>query len=103
MEWWGWLAATLAAVVLIANAIRGVRDVFAPARTMGERMRELEKHDKKDIERFAVIEQRFCEQEGTNQAILKGLVALINHELDGNSVDGLRKTCNELLTQIIER
>lgn len=47
MEWWGWLAATLAAVVLIANAIRGVRDVFAPARTMGERMRELEKHDKR--------------------------------------------------------
>lgn len=103
MEWWGWLAASLAGLVLIANAVKAVREIFAPAVRMEERLKKIETHDAKDKDRFAEIEKRFCEQENTNQAILKGLVALINHELDGNSIDGLRKTRNELLTQIIER
>jgi len=103
MAWWGWLAATLGGIILIANAAKAIRDLFAPALAMEGRLKEIEKHDTKDIERFAGIEKRFCEQEETNQAILKGLVALINHELDGNSVEGLRKTRDALLTQIIER
>ena len=103
MEWWGWLAATLAAVVLIANAIKAVRDIFAPALVMEGRLKEVERHDGEDMRRHAEIDKRFCEQEETNQAILQGLVALINHELDGNSVDGLRKTRDALLSQIIKR
>ena len=103
MEWWGWLAATLGGIILIVNAAKAIRDLFGPAIALEGRVKEVEKHDKKDMDRFAEIDKRFCEQEETNQAILKGLVALINHELDGNSVDGLRKTRDALLTQIIER
>ena len=107
MEWWGWLVATLGAIVLIGNAIKAAREILAPAVAMEGRLKKVEEHDKKDNERFAEIEQRMrerdAEQETTNQAILKGLVALINHEIDGNGIEGLRKTRNTLLEQIIER
>lgn len=102
MEWWGWLASILAGVVLVANAIKAVRDIISPALALEKRVEELEKHDKKDMERFENIEIKFAQHEATNQAILKGLVALINHELDGNSVEGLKNTRDALLTHIIE-
>lgn len=103
MEWWGWMAASLAGLVLIANAVKAVRELFAPAVKMEERLKKIETHDAKDAARFAEIEKRFCEQEDTNQAILQGLVALINHEIDGNSIDGLKKTRDTLMEQIIKR
>ena len=107
MEWWGWATVTLGGIVLIGNAIKAVRDVFAPALGMEGRLKKVEEHDKRDNERFEAIEKRIterdAEQETTNQAILKGLVALINHEIYGNGIEGLRRTRNTLLEQIIER
>ena len=46
---------------------------------------------------------KFEQQEITNQAIITGLVALINHEIDGNGIDGLKNARAELLQHIIER
>jgi hypothetical protein len=107
MDWWGWASVTLGGVVLVCGAVKAVRDVLTPAIKRGGRLKKLEENDKKHSEWETEFEWRMgkrdAEQEATNQAILKGLVALINHGIDGNSIEGLRKTRNTLVEQIIER
>ena len=53
--------------------------------------------------RFKRLEDKFERQELTNQAIMDGLVAIINHSIDGNGIEGLKKAREELLHHIIER
>lgn len=103
MEWWGYLAAGLGAVVLIANGINAVKTIFKPVLNLSDRITEVEKHDQKDIRRFDEIEKRLDNQDEVNKAIIKSLYAITNHMLDGNGVDKLRSARDELTQFIIER
>lgn len=103
MEWWGWVASGLGAIVLISQGIKAVKDMLSPAIKMQQRLEAVEEHGKKDSKHFAEIEAKFELQEATNQAMMNGLVAMINHSIDGNGIEGLKKAREELLQRIIER
>ena len=107
MEWWGWLAATLAGVVLIANAVKALKDLFTPMRAMQEELTEVREseqaHEKEAAKHFNEIDDSLQAQEATNQTILRALFHLVNHEIDGNGIEGLKKVRNELLNNITER
>lgn len=103
MEWWGWCASILGAVVLISQGIKAIKDILAPAVNVQKRLEAVEEHDQKDSKHFAEIEAKFELQEATNQAMMSGLVAMINHSIDGNGIEGLKKAREELLQRIIER
>jgi len=103
VEWWGWCASILGAIVLIAQGIKAAREIIAPALTMREKLDKVLEHDSNDLKKFEEINVKFKQQEVTNQAIITGLVALINHEIDGNGIDGLKNARAELLQHIIER
>ena len=70
---------------------------------MREKLDKVLEHDSNNLKRFEGINVKFEKQEVTNQAIITGLVALINHEIDGNGIDGLKNARAELLQHIIER
>ena len=70
---------------------------------MREKLDKVIEHDSNDLKRFDEINTKFARQEATNQAIITGFVALINHEIDGNGIDGLKNARAELLQHIIER
>ena len=70
---------------------------------MREKLEKVLEHDSSDLKRFEEINTKFEQQEATNQAIITGFVALINHEIDGNGIDGLKNARAELLQHIIER
>lgn len=103
MEWWGWCASILGAVVLISQGIKAVKDILAPAVNVQKRVETLEVQHEQDSARFKRLEDKFEQQELTNQAIMNGLVAIINHSIDGNGIEGLKKAREELLHHIIER
>ena len=103
MEWWGWCASILGAIVLIAQGIKAAREIIAPALTMREKLDKVLEHDSNNLKRFEGINVKFEQQELTNQAIINGLVAIINHSIDGNGIEGLKKAREELLHHIIER
>ena len=66
----------------------------------------MEKLDRRDKEYAAKVEEintALGKQEQTNQAVLKALVAIVNHEIDGNGIEGLKKARDELSNSIIER
>lgn len=103
MEWWGWCASILGAIVLISQGIKAIKDIFAPAIDVQKRVIDLEAQHAEDAARFDEIEKKFKQQEITNHAIMTGLVAIINHSIDGNGIEGLKKAREELLQHIIER
>ena len=54
-----------------------------------ERMSGIEQHQEKDLERF----QR---QEELTKVQLKALLSLVNHMIDGNGIESMKKIRNEL-------
>ena len=100
MEWWGWLAATLGGIVLIANALNAIKSFFAPLSGMKDRIEAVENFNASHQEE---AEKRFIEVEDSQRAILKALFYLVNHEIDGNGIEGLKKVRDELSKDIIER
>lgn len=100
MEWWGWLLAAAGGVVTLWNGFKALREVFAPYSKIkkdltGAIIRE-SAHEEEANERFEKLE-------ATTQAMLTGLVALVNHEIDGNGIQGLKDARTELLNHIINR
>lgn len=107
MEWWGWLSAALAGVVLIANAAKAIKEIFAPMKTMQTDIAAVKKketdHEKEAAQHFKEIDAVLLKQEATNQTILRALFHLVNHEIDGNGIEGLKNVRTELMENITER
>lgn len=103
MEWWGWVVSVLGAIILLANGIKAIRELLTPATAIAEKVEKLDKRDKEYAAKFEEINAALGKQEQTNQAVLKALVAIVNHEIDGNGIEGLKKARDELSNSIIER
>ena len=106
MEWWGWVTVTLTGIVLIANALKAIKELFSPMRKMQHAIAEVEKneqsHEKEAESHFNEIDKLLQTQQEITQTILRALFHLVNHEIDGNGVEGLKKVRNELLNNITE-
>ena len=100
MEWWGWLLAAAGGVVTLWNGFKVLREVFAPYTKI---KKDLAGAIQKENEHEEEANHRFEKLEATTQAMLTGLVALVNHEIDGNGIQGLKDARTELLNHIINR
>lgn len=102
MEWTkiftvcGYISVVGAAIAVIAKWIK-------PAINYSRRLEEVERHDKKDIERFDEIEKRLKVYDSASQAQFKAIVALMDHGISGNSIDKLKDARDELTKYIIEK
>lgn len=107
MEWWGWVTVTLTGIVLVANAGKALKDIFSPMRKMQDEIAQVKKnglsHEKEAETHFDEIDELLQSQQEITQTILRALFHLVNHEIDGNGVEGLKKVRNELLNNITER
>ena len=107
MEWWGWVTVTLTGIVLIANALKAVKEIFSPMRKIQDEIKQVKEnelsHEKEAETHFDEIDGLLQTQQEITQTILRALFHLVNHEIDGNGVEGLKKVRNELLNNITER
>ena len=53
MEWWGWCASILGAVVLISQGIKAIKDILAPAVNVQKRVETLEVQHEQASTRFS--------------------------------------------------
>ena len=100
MEWWGWLLAVAGGVVTLWNGFKALRELFAP---YGKLKKDLAGAISRESAHEEEANERFEKLEATTQAMLTGLVALVNHEIDGNGIQGLKDARTELLNHIINR
>jgi hypothetical protein len=98
----------LAALVLVLvgayntvmNAVKTYRDEkkrkSAPVNTLEETVRQHEERLKKDHERLNNLEE-------ANRIQMRALMAMLHHEIDGNSTDGLKQSYDEIQRYLIEK
>lgn len=107
MEWWGWVTVTLTGIILIANAAKAIRDIFKPMKDMKTDIATVkaneEAHEKEAEEHFGEIDDILKKQEEVNQIIIDALFHLVNHEIDGNGIEGMKKVRDDLQRKVSKR
>lgn len=61
MEWWNWVTLTLTGTILVANAVKAVKDIFSPVKDMRTDIAEVKTqekaHEKEAKEHFEEIDE----------------------------------------------
>ena len=84
------------AVVLIGNVIKTLREWKKPSEDLDAWRQDVDRKLSMDDERLKAIEDG-------NKVVTRGVLALISHELNGNSTDKLQKSQAEITNYLIDR
>ncbi len=90
------LLAIAGAVVLIGNVIKTLREWKKPGEDLDAWRQDVDRKLSMDDERLKAIEDG-------NKVVTRGVLALISHELNGNSTDKLQKSQAEITNYLIDR
>lgn len=88
--------AILAFVVLLGNVIKTLKDWRKPGVSEAEWRRDVDGKLDSDNRRIKSLEDG-------NRVVCKALLALLSHEINGNSIDKLRNALLDLNDYLIER
>ena len=88
--------AIMGAIVLVGNVVKVFKDWGKPRMSEAEWRRGVDSSLKDNGERIETLEDG-------NRAICKALIALLSHEINGNSIDKLQKALSDLNDYLIER
>ena len=89
------LLAIMAFVVLLGNVIKTIKDWIKPGQSAQSWREEMDDSMKENTDKIKKIEDG-------NRAIMKALVAILNHEINGNSKDKLQKALSDLNEYLID-
>ena len=91
------VAAALIGFILICwNLIDKIKIAHQPKDSMMQWQRETDEKLKRDKERLDILEDG-------NKVICRGILALLSHEINGNSTDKLKASQSEITNYLIDR
>ena len=90
------LLAIMAFIVLLGNVIKVFKDWSNPAMSEAEWRRGVDETLEENNARIDTLETG-------NRVICKALLAIMSHEINGNSTDKLQKAMNDLNDYLIEK
>ena len=104
-EVWGWIAAVLAAIVLISNAagkiVQAVKAAKAPNDQQNERLNALEEW-REEVDRKLIRDNdRFKDIDSGNRVTQRALLALLDHGIDGNNIKQMQDAKEALQDHLI--
>ena len=104
-EVWGWIAAVLAAIVLISNAaekiVQAVKAAKAPNDQQNERLNALEEW-REEVDRKLIRDKdRFKDIDSGNRVTQRALLALLDHGIDGNNIKQMQDAKEALQDHLI--
>ena len=104
---WKMILGLCGMIAAIGGAAAILAKVFAPINEMKRRIDALEKLHKDDQKsnegRFKTDLIAIEQLEESNKRICKCMVALMDHEITGNSIERMKKTRDELNDYLIEK
>ena len=89
-------AALIAFVVLVWNLADKIKAARKPKEELTEWQRSTDEKLKNDNERLKILEDG-------NKVICRGILALLSHEVNGNSADKLKASQQEITNYLIDR
>ncbi len=106
-EWW---AITLAictgatAIFTLWNLIeQRIKAAKSPTTTLDNRVTEIERKMLRYDEMFGRDKARLDSFDDSNRIILKSLLAIIKHDLDGNNVEALKQAQDDLQNYMLSK
>lgn len=90
------LGVLLGAIVLIGNAARTWREWKRPADEFAQWRQDVDTKLDNDNKRLKAMEDG-------NKVVCRGILALLSHEINGNSIDKLKDSQHEMTDYLIER
>lgn len=104
---WQFTLAICGGIVAVSSAvgviIALVKKVQSPNQVQNERLEKAEKALEEHQEILDIDKSRFENLEEGNRIILRALLALLAHGIDGNEIDGMRDVKTELTNYLIKR
>lgn len=88
-------------VALIGWIVSVIRKAKAPTALQNQRLDELEKTVKRHDELFLNDLRRFESMEAGNRIMLKCMLSLLSHGIDGNDIESMQKAREELNEYLI--
>lgn len=102
-----WVIAACALITAVGGAIIMLNKLRTPLRKLEERMDKLEKHHEEDqranVRKLDQDHKDIDMLNESNRHICECMMALMDHEITGNSVDRLREARSEMNTFLINR
>ena len=83
-------------IVLVGNVVKVIKEWRKPGMSEAEWRRDVDQKLDKDNKRIASLEDG-------NKVICKALIAMLSHEINGNSIEKLKKAMSDLQDYLIER
>ena len=90
------MLANLAFIILLANAIKALKDWRKPHDDRESWRRDVDDKLNRDNKRLNDLEEG-------NRVICRGILAMLSHEINGNSNDKLLASQQEITNYLIER
>lgn len=104
---WGWIAAILAAIVLISNAAEKIVHAWkaakAPNDKQNEQIADLERRMKAAESKLSLDHARFEAINESNRITQQALLALLDHGIDGNNIAQMQSAKDRLQEHLINR
>lgn len=97
----------IAVLVLLAGiyltAMNTVKAYREEKRRKEQPMSDIEKNVQEHEERLKRDHKRLNDIEEANRIQMRALMAILHHDIDGNSTDGLKKSYDEIQKYLIEK
>lgn len=93
---WETILAVAGGIVLLGNAGAMIYKWIRPALKVKETVEELDRRSRKDYEAIKELEQTILIIEKTNKIYLRTVLNVMNHMIDGNGVEEMKKTRSEI-------
>lgn len=104
---WKWILGGCGMIVALGGAAAIIAKLFAPIRRIEARLDALEERHKSDqednVEKLNQDHKDISKLDESNRHICECMLALMDHEITGNSVDRLKQARNDLNTFLINR
>jgi esterase/lipase len=102
---WAMVLATASAIVLIANAVekivKAVKVAKAPEAAQNERIAEIEGRLTKVENSITKDEKQLKSMNECNHVITKGVLALLDHGINGNNIGQMKEARNDVEAYLI--
>lgn len=104
-EIWAIVLAAASAIVLLSNAIekivKGIKVAKAPENAQNKKITELETRIEKIEDEILKDEKQLKDARECNHVITKGVLALLDHGINGNNIDQMKEARQDVNAYLI--
>ena len=105
MDLWATILAAASAIVLLANCaekiVNAVKAAKAPEQKQNNEIKDIKDRLKKVETKLEIDQKRIDDAKECNHVLTKGMLALLEHGINGNNIDQMRDAKNGVEAYLI--